>query len=101
MGQHTNSGPELQPDMGRKKSLLQSEQVTTDLKSLGYDFRINDLDDGLEFRRSVSKGVQWRRLTDVFEAVIRYKNVFSDGDGWARSDIIYRGERLPLYPDPL
>lgn len=71
MGQHTNSGPELQPDMGRKKSLLQSEQVTTDLKSLGYDFRINDLDDGLEFRRSVSKGVQWRRLTDVFEAVIR------------------------------
>ncbi len=37
----------------------------------------------------------------VFEAVIRYKNAFSDGDGWAQNDIIYRGERLPLYPDSL
>lgn len=35
----------------------------------------------------------------VFEAVVRYSNAFSTGGGWAHSDIIYRGERLPLYPD--
>ena len=33
----------------------------------------------------------------VFEAVIRFKNAFSTGDTWAKSDMIYRAERLPLY----
>lgn len=57
--------------MGRKRSDLLSEIVIKDLKTLGYDFRINDLDDALEFLCSVSMGGSWHRLTDVFEAVIR------------------------------
>ncbi|MCB0208025.1 MAG: hypothetical protein KDJ52_01770 [Anaerolineae bacterium] len=58
--------------MGRraKSDKSQSELIQDDLKQLGYDFRINDLDDGLEFS-SVSMGGKWLRLTDVFEAVIR------------------------------
>ena len=35
----------------------------------------------------------------VFEAVVKYTNAFSNGNGWANSDIIYRAERLPLYPE--
>ncbi|MCB9265982.1 MAG: aryl-sulfate sulfotransferase [Lewinellaceae bacterium] len=35
----------------------------------------------------------------VFEAVVKYKNTFSTGDTWAKSDMIYRAERLPLYPE--
>ncbi len=52
-------------------------------------------------------GIREGRLIEVsypegkvlFEAVIRYKNSFSNGGGWAQSDIIYRAERLPLYPE--
>jgi len=35
----------------------------------------------------------------VFEAVIDFANLFSNGGNWGQSDIVYRCERLPLLPD--
>ena len=35
----------------------------------------------------------------IFEAKMTYKNLFGSGiDAWGRTDVIYRSERLPLYP---
>ena len=34
----------------------------------------------------------------VFEAKINYANIFSTGSGWEEADLIYRSERIQLYP---
>ena len=54
---------------------------------------------GTGFRQGRIIEVNYPEGNPVFEAVIKYKNTFSDGNGWAQNDIIYRGERLPLYPE--
>lgn len=58
--------------MGKKKnSQSRYKIIIDDLISQGWDFRINDLDESLEYcKNSVSKG-GWQRCTDVIEAVIR------------------------------
>jgi len=33
----------------------------------------------------------------VFEAVVRFKNAFSNGGGWAQTDIVYQGERINFF----
>lgn len=43
------------------------QTITDDLKALGYDFRINDLDETLE----VKTNGKWERITDTLEAVIK------------------------------
>ena len=36
----------------------------------------------------------------VFEARIHFKNLLSSGDrSWGNLDLVYRSERLPIYPD--
>ena len=35
----------------------------------------------------------------IFEANLFYKNTLSTGQGWGQADLIYRSERLSLYPD--
>lgn len=42
--------------------------VTSDLESLGYYFRINDLDESLEVK---TKGHDWQRINDTLEAIIK------------------------------
>lgn len=44
-------------------------EVMTDIKSLGYDFRINDLDEQIEVFFEGS----WHRLNDTIEAIIELK----------------------------
>jgi arylsulfate sulfotransferase len=34
----------------------------------------------------------------IFEASIDYKNATSTGGGWGSADLIYRSERLTIYP---
>ena len=43
----------------------------------------------------IAEGTQ----TVVFEAHIKFKDQFSLGNSWQQQDIIYRGERLTLYPN--
>lgn len=35
----------------------------------------------------------------VFEAHLAFKNLYGNGQGWGQIDVVYRSERLPLYPD--
>lgn len=34
----------------------------------------------------------------AFEATVRFKNARATGTGFGQFDLVYRGERLPLYP---
>lgn len=34
----------------------------------------------------------------VFEAELKFKNQLSTGSGWGQLDIVYRSDRMPLYP---
>lgn len=54
--------------MAKKKSGSRYQTVVDDLTKRGWNFRINDLNDGLEY--SVSNG-GWLLCSDVIEAVIR------------------------------
>lgn len=45
-----------------------SQTVINHLKNLGFDFRINDLDETLEIKRGDG---DWQRITDTIEATIR------------------------------
>lgn len=47
-----------------------SQIVTSHLREMGFDFRINDLDETLEVRRN---GAGWQRMSDTIEAAIRTK----------------------------
>lgn len=46
------------------------DDITNHLKQMGFDFRINDLDETLEVRRD---GGDWQRMSDTTEATIRTK----------------------------
>jgi len=45
-----------------------SQAIIDHLQTLGFDFRINDLDETLEVRRD---GGQWQRISDTIEACVR------------------------------
>lgn len=63
--------------MGKKNSGSRYQTVINDLAQRGWNFRINDLNDGLEY--SVSNG-GWALCSDVIEAVIR-TDMREDGYG--------------------
>lgn len=46
------------------------DDITNHLHALGFDFRINDLDESLEVKRDNGA---WQRITDTLEATIRTK----------------------------
>lgn len=48
--------------------MMLSDTIITNLKSLNFDFRINDLDETLEVKRD---GSDWQRISDTIEACIR------------------------------
>lgn len=54
--------------MGKQKA-ARYRTIVDDLRASGYNFRINDLDESLEY--SVSQRGEWERVTDVIESVIR------------------------------
>lgn len=53
-----------------KKTVTRFKRICDDLDTIGWKFRVNDLDDSLEFN-SVSNGGLWQRMTDYHEAELR------------------------------
>jgi predicted P-loop ATPase len=47
--------------------MSQYKEIVNDLKKLGVDFRINDLDEALEIKLNE----EWQRINDTLEAVVR------------------------------
>jgi predicted P-loop ATPase len=63
--------------MGKKSSGSRYQKIVDDLTARGWNFRINDLNDGLEYSVS-NEG--WKLCSDVIEAVIR-TDMREDGYG--------------------
>lgn len=59
--------------------MMLSQTIISHLKTMGFDFRINDLDEALEVKRD---GGEWQRVSDTIEASIRTRwRELDYGDG--------------------
>lgn len=65
------------------------EEIVQDFKLLGYDFRINDMNEFLEVKR----GNTWERMTDTVQAILdveMYELGYGQGKPKAKLDIVQK-----------
>jgi arylsulfate sulfotransferase len=49
-------------------------------------------------RRAFVTEVTYPSQAVVFEAIIHFKDMLGNGMGWGQIDLVYRSERMPIYP---
>src|SRR5690606_22856813 len=51
--------------------------------------------------RALSTEVTYPGKQVLFEASINFRDLNGTGQGWGQMDIVYRSERMPLYPEAI